>query len=71
MFTFNLLNELIRSLVADQYRGRVVSFNTFAIFALTPLGSLLIGWEAAYWGGVVSFYCQFGDCYFDCVLGAF
>jgi len=32
------------------YRGRVVSLYTFCIFALTPLGSLLIGWEAEYWG---------------------
>jgi MFS family permease len=50
MFTFNLLNSLIQSLVTDEYRGRVVSLYTFGIFGLTPLGSLLIGWEAEFWG---------------------
>ncbi|PLX97370.1 MAG: MFS transporter [Desulfuromonas sp.] len=50
MFTFNLLNTLIQSLVSDDFRGRVVSLYTFGIFALTPLGSLFVGWEAEYWG---------------------
>ncbi|WP_051689830.1 MFS transporter [Pelobacter seleniigenes] len=50
MITFNLLNTLIQTLIADEYRGRVISLYTFCIFGLTPLGSLLIGWEAEYWG---------------------
>jgi MFS family permease len=50
MFTFNLLNTLIQSFVADEFRGRVVSLYTFGIFALAPVGSLFVGWEAEYWG---------------------
>lgn len=50
MITFNLLNSLLQSQVADEYRGRIISLYTFGIFGLTPLGSLLVGWEAEYWG---------------------
>ncbi|MBN1956714.1 MAG: MFS transporter [Desulfuromonadales bacterium] len=50
LFTFNLLNTLLQALVSDEYRGRVVSIYSFGIFGLTPIGSVLIGWEAEFWG---------------------
>ncbi len=43
MFTFNMLNALIQTLVADELRGRVVSLYTLCIFGLMPLGALLGG----------------------------
>ena len=46
----NVLNSLIQSLVSDEYRGRVVSLYALGVFGLTPVGSLLAGWVAEYWG---------------------
>ena len=50
MITFNMLNALIQTQVADELRGRVVSLYTFCIFGLNPIGALLAGWEAEAFG---------------------
>lgn len=50
LITFNMLNALIQTQVADELRGRVVSLFTFCVFGLTPIGALLAGWEAEAFG---------------------
>jgi predicted MFS family arabinose efflux permease len=46
----NVLNSLVQTLVADEFRGRVVSLYAFGVFGLTPAGALLAGWGAEFWG---------------------
>ncbi len=60
MITFNMLNSLIQSEVADEYRGRVVSLYTFCIFGLNPIGALLAGWEAEFWGEPIAIIISAG-----------
>lgn len=47
---FNLSNATIQTLVAEEFRGRVMSIYSFSFFAIVPLGSLLIGTEAEHLG---------------------
>jgi MFS family permease len=44
------VNSLIQTLVPDAIRGRVLSMHTMAFLGFTPLGSLLVGSLAEYWG---------------------
>ncbi len=43
-------NSLIQTLVPDSIRGRVLSMHTMAFLGFTPLGSLLVGALAEFWG---------------------
>jgi MFS family permease len=44
------VNSLIQTLVPDEIRGRVLSMHTMAFLGFTPVGSLLIGSLAEFWG---------------------
>jgi MFS family permease len=44
------INSLIQTLVPDEIRGRVLSMHTMAFLGFTPVGSLLIGSLAEFWG---------------------
>jgi MFS family permease len=44
------VNSLIQTLVADAVRGRVLSMHTMAYLGFSPLGSLLVGTLANFWG---------------------
>jgi len=44
------VNSLIQTNVPDRIRGRVLSMHTMAFLGFTPLGSLLVGSLAEYWG---------------------
>lgn len=50
VLVYNLTNAFLQTLVSDELRGRVLAFYTFTFFGLMPLGSLLIG-NAAEWFG--------------------
>ncbi|MGZ3689016.1 MAG: MFS transporter [Bdellovibrionota bacterium] len=43
-------NTVIQTLVEDDKRGRVMSFFTFSLLGIAPLGSLLMGWAANRFG---------------------
>lgn len=47
---FNLANGIIQTKVDERYRGRILSFYTFAFFAIFPIGSLWIGSVAENFG---------------------
>ncbi len=44
------VNSLIQGLVPDAVRGRVLSMHTMAYLGFSPLGSLLVGTLADFWG---------------------
>jgi len=46
----NATNSLLQTLVPDALRGRVMSVYTLAFFGFLPLGALLIGALADWWG---------------------
>jgi MFS family permease len=48
-------NTILQTISADDKRGRVMSFYTFAIFGLPPLGSLLCGVFAERFGTEITF----------------
>ena len=59
-------NTLLQTVVADNKRGRIMSFYTMANMGTTPLGNLLAGVFANNWGaGPTIFVC--GMC---CILGS-
>lgn len=43
MVTFNMLNTLLQTQVADEMRGRVMSLYTLTFFGFTPFGNLFVG----------------------------
>jgi MFS family permease len=43
-------NTLLQTLVAEDKRGRVMSFYTMAFFGMMPFGSLAAGWGGAHFG---------------------
>jgi len=44
------INSLLQSLVADQVRGRVLGWHSMAYLGFSPIGSLLVGALADWWG---------------------
>lgn len=50
VLVYNLTNAFLQILVTDELRGRVLAFYTFTFFGLMPLGSLLIGNTADWFG---------------------
>ncbi len=48
-------NTLVQTIVAEDKRGRVMSFYTMAFLGMTPLGSLLTGVLAAWLGPPITF----------------
>jgi MFS family permease len=47
---FNLANGTIQTLVSEEFRGRIMSIYSFSFFAFIPVGALIIGTEAEYFG---------------------
>lgn len=43
MVTFNMLNTLLQTQVADEMRGRVMSLYTLTFFGFAPFGNLFVG----------------------------
>jgi MFS family permease len=43
-------NTLVQSMVDDEMRGRVMAFYAMAFMGMAPLGSLIAGSTATYWG---------------------
>ena len=54
ILVFNLANGTIQILVSEEFRGRIMSIYSFSFFALMPLGALLIGTEAEYFGSPIA-----------------
>jgi MFS family permease len=50
ILVFNLANGTVQTLVSEEFRGRIMSIYSFGFFALMPVGALLIGTEAEYFG---------------------
>jgi MFS family permease len=50
MQTFNLLNTLLQTQLADEMRGRVLAIYTLTFFGFMPFGNLAIGALAEAWG---------------------
>ncbi|MGH9862095.1 MAG: MFS transporter [Candidatus Acidiferrales bacterium] len=44
------INSLLQSLVADRVRGRVLGWHSMAYLGFSPIGSLLVGALADWWG---------------------
>jgi MFS family permease len=63
MQTFNLLNTLLQTQLADEMRGRVLAIYTLTFFGFMPFGNLAIGALAEAWGLsqaiVLSAVCSF------------
>jgi MFS family permease len=62
-------NTILQTIVEDDKRGRVMSFYTFAILGVTPIGSLLAGSIAARFGApftlvVGGIWCCIGSVWF-------
>jgi len=54
------VNSLVQTLVPDEIRGRVLSMHTMAFLGFTPLGSLLVGSLAEWWGAPVALAASSG-----------
>ncbi len=54
MLVFNLANALVQTLVSDELRGRVMGVYTASFFGLMPVGALLMGTLAEYFGSVAA-----------------
>ncbi|HVN55145.1 MAG TPA: MFS transporter [Anaerolineaceae bacterium] len=50
ILTFNMANILVQSEVPDHLRGRVMSIYTLGFFGFMPLGAMLYGGMAEWWG---------------------
>ena len=59
-------NTILQTIVADDKRGRVMSFYTLAVLGITPIGSLLGGTFASRFGAPATLVCG-GVC---CIGGA-
>lgn len=70
VLVYNLTNAFLQILVSDELRGRVLAFYTFTFFGLMPLGSLLIG-SAADWFGETFAIILFATILLTCSLYIF
>ncbi len=50
ILVFNLANALVQTLVDDNLRGRVMGVYTFTFFGMMPVGALIMGTLAEYFG---------------------
>jgi len=50
ILTMNIANSLVQTLVPDNLRGRVMGIYTLTFFGLLPIGSLMMGTLAEYFG---------------------
>jgi MFS family permease len=50
MVTIACVNTAIQSIIPDHLRGRVMSFFTTTLIGSAPIGSLMAGWVAKYFG---------------------
>ncbi len=66
MLTMVSCNTVVQTLVADDKRGRVMSLYNLALFGMTPLGSLLVGFVADGWGAPTALL----GCGLGCLAGA-
>ncbi len=53
---FNLANGLIQTIVAEEFRGRIMSIYSFSFFALYPIGALWIGMLAEHFGSPIAIF---------------
>jgi MFS family permease len=54
ILVFNLANALVQTLVSDELRGRVMGVYTVSFFGLMPVGALIMGTLAEYFGPVAA-----------------
>lgn len=55
IFIFNLTNSLVQSTAKDEFRGRVMGLFSLAFFGFMPLGALLCGVFATFFGETLTF----------------
>ena len=55
IFVFNLTNSLVQSTAKDEFRGRVMGLFSLAFFGFMPLGALLCGVFATFFGETATF----------------
>jgi MFS family permease len=61
-------NTMLQLVVPDRMRGRIISLYAFVWVGVTPLGSLLVGTIADWWG-VAAAYALGGGMGLMCILG--
>ncbi|MCI0460274.1 MAG: MFS transporter [Gemmataceae bacterium] len=66
MLTLVSCNTVVQTVVADDKRGRVMSLYNLALFGMTPLGSLLVGFLADRWGAPTALLA----CGLGCLVGS-
>lgn len=54
LFVISLSNGLIQTIVADEYRGRVMGVHTMTFFGMMPVGALIYGQLAQHLGEVLA-----------------
>ena len=54
ILTFNMANILVQTQVPDHLRGRVMSIYTLGFFGFLPLGAMIFGGLAEWWGEPVT-----------------
>ena len=55
IFVFNLTNSLVQSISKDEFRGRVMGLFSLTFFGFMPLGALLCGVFATFFGETATF----------------